>query len=151
MRAKSSILSLHATDAQIVIKFSYTCTWYMVVTIFCVIRVYIWVILTQFLNWFAEIWRVSIMHIILQNMIWGFTINWICIQCCIISTQKSPAGTYPHQPSCWNIFGAPTRNVFANPGCVWMRTLTASIGHRAMSAKNSAEALAARYSDVLHT
>jgi len=31
-----------------------------------------------------------------------------------------------------------------------MRTLTASIGHRAMSAKNSAEALAARYSDVLH-
>jgi len=58
--------------------------------------------------------------------------------------------TYPHHPSPCSILGKPSRNVVANPGWVCMRTLRASIGHKAMSAKNSAEALAARYSDVLH-
>ena len=47
------------------------------------------------------------------------------------------------------MIGAPALRVAGNPGIVWMRTLTASIGLRAMSAKNSAEAEAARYKPVL--
>lgn len=58
--------------------------------------------------------------------------------------------TNPQSPSSRRIFGAPSLRVRAKPGCVWMRTLTASIGHSAMSAKNSAEALAAKYKEVLH-
>jgi len=68
----------------------------------------------------------------------------------IYNKATTPASTYPHQPSPCIILGAPSRRVVANPGCVCMRTFTASIGQRAISAKNSADALAARYSDVLH-
>lgn len=58
--------------------------------------------------------------------------------------------SYPFTPSSLRILGNPSRRVDDHPSCVWILTLTASMGQRAMSAKNSAEALAARYSDVLH-
>lgn len=56
--------------------------------------------------------------------------------------------THPVTPSAAQILGAASRKVVANPGCVWIRTLQASMGAKAISAKNSALALAARYSDV---
>ena len=69
---------------------------------------------------------------------------------CIDDTIHMASYTYPHMPSSFRSLGTPSRKVLAYPGCVWILTLMASNGHRAMSAKNSAEALAARYSDVLH-
>ena len=57
--------------------------------------------------------------------------------------------SYPANPSSAIIFGIPSLNVFAKPGCVWIRTLAASNGHNRMSAKNSAEADDARYKVVL--
>ena len=53
-------------------------------------------------------------------------------------------GTYPRMPSSFSSFGAPSLSVLAQPGFVWIRTLTASIGAKAMSAKNSALADAAK-------
>ena len=58
--------------------------------------------------------------------------------------------TYAAIPSSARIFGKASRKVFANPGWVWIRTLLASSGHKAKSAMNSAEALAARYKEVRH-
>ena len=49
------------------------------------------------------------------------------------------------------IRGAPFLKVEGKPGMVWIRTLTASIGLNAISAKNSAEAEAAKYRAVLYT
>lgn len=43
---------------------------------------------------------------------------------------------------------SPSRRVLANPGVVWILTLAASNGDKAMSAKNSAEAEAAKYNPV---
>lgn len=57
---------------------------------------------------------------------------------------------YAQMPSSANILGKACRRVFAYPGCVWIRTLAASMGARAMSAKNSALADAAKYSEVRH-
>lgn len=56
--------------------------------------------------------------------------------------------TYAFKPSSLYILGAASLKVLAYPGWVWIRTLAASIGARAMSAKNSALAEAAKYSDV---
>lgn len=42
------------------------------------------------------------------------------------------------------MMGAPALRVAGKPGIVWIRTLTASMGLRAISAKNSAEAEAAK-------
>ncbi len=53
-------------------------------------------------------------------------------------------------PSSLKIFGKPSLNVFANPGLVWILTLTASNGAKPISAKNSALALAAKYKLVRH-
>lgn len=53
-------------------------------------------------------------------------------------------------PSSFKIAGATFRNKGEHPGWVWILTLQASMGQRAMSAKNSAEALAAKYKEVLH-
>ena len=53
-------------------------------------------------------------------------------------------GLYPLNPSACISLGTPSLNVLAQPGCVWIRTLTASMGAKAISAKNSALALAAR-------
>ena len=57
---------------------------------------------------------------------------------------------HPRTPSWLYSLGIPSRRVFAHPGCVCILTLMASIGASAMSAKNSALADAARYSDVLN-
>lgn len=57
--------------------------------------------------------------------------------------------TYAQRPSSAYILGTACLRVLAKPGMVWIRTLTASMGARAMSAKNSALAEAARYNDVL--
>lgn len=65
-------------------------------------------------------------------------------------TFLKPSKTYPLIPSSLRIRGNPSLSVEDHPGCVWILTLTASIGHRAMSAKNSADALATKYRDVLH-
>jgi hypothetical protein len=57
--------------------------------------------------------------------------------------------TYPAVPSLLVIRLMPSNVPVAKGGMVvCMRTLTASNGQSAMSAKNSAEALAARYTDV---
>ena len=58
---------------------------------------------------------------------------------------------HPLMPSSLKIFGKPSLNVFANPGLVWILTLTASNGAKPISAKNSALALAAKYKLVRHT
>lgn len=58
--------------------------------------------------------------------------------------------THPFMPSALIILGKPSLSVVLHPGFVCILTFTDSIGHRAMSAKNSAEALAAKYNDVLH-
>ena len=63
--------------------------------------------------------------------------------------HKWQTKSYPRTPSSFNNFGAPSRKVLAQPGLVCIRTLTASIGAKAISAKNSALAEAAKYSDVL--
>ena len=52
--------------------------------------------------------------------------------------------TYPPIPSSACNLGMPSLKVLAKPGCVWILTFTASKGHSKMSAKNSAEADAAR-------
>ena len=58
---------------------------------------------------------------------------------------KDVALTYPAVPSLPVIVEIPLNVPVANGGIVvCILTLTASKGHRAMSAKNSAEALAAR-------
>ena len=57
---------------------------------------------------------------------------------------------YPQRPSLRYSLGRPSLMVLAQPGCVWMRTFKASQGARAMSAKNSALADAAKYSEVRH-
>ena len=51
---------------------------------------------------------------------------------------------YPYIPSSLISFGTPSLRLLAHPGWVCTLTLTASIGARAISAKNSALALAAR-------
>lgn len=57
--------------------------------------------------------------------------------------------TYPPTPSFPVTIEIPCNVPRANGGIVvCIRTLTASNGHSAMSAKNSADALAARYSHV---
>lgn len=53
-------------------------------------------------------------------------------------------------PSSLRILGQASLSVLANPGVVWILTLAASIGDRAMSAKNSADAEAPRYNQVLY-
>ena len=58
--------------------------------------------------------------------------------------------TYVPIPSASFILGKASLKVLAKPGCVWILTLQASIGARAMSAKNSALALAAKYNVVLY-
>ena len=59
--------------------------------------------------------------------------------------------TYPAVPSAALILEIPSRVPDAKGGrVVCVRTLTASNGHRAISAKNSAEAEALRYSQVLY-
>lgn len=67
-----------------------------------------------------------------------------------IKKNKETVKTYAQMPSSPNILGTACRRVLAYPGCVWMRTLAASIGARAMSAKNSALADAAKYNEVRH-
>ena len=57
---------------------------------------------------------------------------------------------YPQRPSLRYSLGRPSLMVLAQPGCVWMRTFKASQGARAMSAKNSALADAAKYREVRH-
>jgi hypothetical protein len=47
-------------------------------------------------------------------------------------------------PSSLASLGKPSRMVPAQPGCVWILTLTASNGAKPISAKNSALALAAK-------
>ena len=46
--------------------------------------------------------------------------------------------------------GATCLSIGGHPGCVWILTLAASIGQSKISAKNSADALAAKYKEVLH-
>ena len=65
-----------------------------------------------------------------------------------LSNMPLHESTYPLIPSSAISLGAPSRRVLAQPGCVWIRTFTASIGAKAMSAKNSALADAARYREV---
>ena len=67
-----------------------------------------------------------------------------------INDESTFCFTYAANPSSAFIFGKASLRVLAKPGWVWIRTLTASMGQRAMSAKNSADALAARYNVVLH-
>lgn len=63
--------------------------------------------------------------------------------------KKSVA--YPAVPSLAVIVDSPLKVPDANGGIVvCIRTLTASNGQRAMSAKNSAEALAVKYKEVLY-
>lgn len=54
-------------------------------------------------------------------------------------------------PSSFIILGKASRNVLAKPGVVWILTLAASNGDKAISAKNSAEADEAKYKPVRHT
>ena len=74
----------------------------------------------------------------------------IPITACSICYNIIIWSTYPLKPSLFQILGNPSLKVLAKPGMVWILTLTASIGQSAISAKNSADAEAARYSDVLH-
>lgn len=52
-------------------------------------------------------------------------------------------------PSSAHSLGTPVLKLPAQPSVVWTLTLTASIGAKAISAKNSADADAARYRVVL--
>jgi len=67
------------------------------------------------------------------------TISWfVCLKHNLLATS------HPAMPSSLHSFGAHSLRVFPQPTLVCTRTFTDSIGQRAMSAKNSALAEAAK-------